>query len=1304
MSLSQDSHASRHSPPLHRFHAIHLLSALFLFVGHGEATLPGGRAGHGVEIIEQRHDRLRLSYSSAAAVDRWISTAGESATAPDGLLRLSHQTVVVGIPLHGEVQLEVVEVTSSGLFAAPVLDDQEWDLPLDGPVIQGEPGFLRDQRVVQISFAPKLAEGATEVELFSRVIVDVHFTGGGSSRTRQASHHSRRWENQLYKRSIINHEQAAGWRRSEPAAKTTLQEAAGRDHIRMTVRRPGIHRVTGQDLAAAGVPLSAVVPGAIRMFYAGGLTLGRSSTPSAGVERKEIPILVEDGDDGRFDQDDEVLFYGEPVERWDYNRSLGYFWRQNVYTKDNVFFLEWEGEGEGLRAERLSGALVEAKPRRSNRYRERLREEDEKEIFTQLEGIKSGYDWFWETFRGNARNYGHILWDVSPDEQVDVKLRFWGLNEGTHGFEARWNDSVIGMLNFTGKQAETLRVSSPTGAVEGLNQLGVFHQDNTPTRFDWYEIEYGRALHARGGELVFDWLGAADTNPSAVSLQGGNTAEFHLTGFDDGRPRIFDVKSVGELNEIVDFEYDSTSGSVTFQGFFSGVGKPPYYLVADEARWQRPLSFERKTPAGLKTPDNGAEYVIITHGDFRDAAERLAAWRAVDDRFGPPLSTKVVDVEDVYDDFSGGLLDPMAIRSFVTYAVGNWDPAPVFIVLMGDGTYDYKNNLGISHTNWIPPYQDGSSMYDEWYVRTDGIDRLPDLAIGRLPVRSASNADALVDKLIAYDRDPEIGLWQARMLLVADDKTNPATNNNESFFVFDAEHLAEFLVPKEFDLRKLYIGSYPLEGRTKPAARDDFVARFNEGALILTYIGHGNPATLAHEQMFVLTRDIDGINNGRRLPFVYTAASQVGVFDDPLRESMPEVFLSDPDGGVIGFISATRVGYHASNMVLAREFHEIMYTSEDTAVPVGLALTAAKRRISVSNFDRVNVQRYSLLGDPAQILHRPRLNVQIQAPDSLKAFQEVLVEGQVLDPSGNPVVDFDGQAIVQAFDSDVRSLVEGIPWEQPGAPIFRSFADVKDGAFEAVFRVPKDISYRESEGRISAYVMGDGVTTAHGSVRGIAFGGTQDDVEPDIEGPVVTLAFEGQSEFRDGDFIPNQPLLKAPIEDAGGVNITGETGHEIELRIDDELFKVTDFYTSLNGDYRTGVIEYEMPELEPGSHDISLKVWDNFNNSSRAQTTVQVAETDGSPLSSVIFHPNPMHDHGYFTYILTTPARTVRIKVFTLSGRLVDDIEGDGHPGYNQVAWEPPAALANGAYLYRLEVVAQQGLAFEATSVIQVTR
>ncbi len=383
-------------------------------------------------------------------------------------------------------------------------------------------------------------------------------------------------------------------------------------------------------------------------------------------------------------------------------------------------------------------------------------------------------------------------------------------------------------------------------------------------------------MRARDGAVSFDWLSATGLTSDEVS-SANSTAQFLLSGFEDGRPRIFEFKAPRTLKEIVDFEYDDATGSATFQGLYTGFGTPPQFLAMGDDGWKRPATVEAKSHARLKTSDNGAEYVMITHGDFRAAADRLAAWRAVDDRFGPPLMTHVADVEDIYDEFSGGLLDPMAIRSFVNFAVDNWDPAPVFILLMGDGTYDYKNNFGNTHTNWIPPYQDGASMYDEWYVRIEGGDDLPDLAIGRLPVGSTSEADAVVDKLISYDRDPEIGPWQARVLLVADDRVNPSSKEDEPFFVRDAERLAVESVPLDLDISKLYFGEFQLKGRSKPAAREAFVKRFNEGALILTYVGHGNPETIAHEQVFVLSRDIESIDNGRRLPLVYTSQSDRGV-------------------------------------------------------------------------------------------------------------------------------------------------------------------------------------------------------------------------------------------------------------------------------------------------------------------------------------------------------------------------------------------------------------------------------------------
>ena len=108
-----------------------------------------------------------------------------------------------------------------------------------------------------------------------------------------------------------------------------------------------------------------------------------------------------------------------------------------------------------------------------------------------------------------------------------------------------------------------------------------------------------------------------------------------------------------------------------------------------------------------------------------------------------------VDVQDIYDEFSGGMLDPAALRNFLGYAESNWQRPPMFVLLLGDGSYDYKNNSKTSTGNWIPPYQDGDSTYDEWYTYLLGDDELPDMAIGRIPAQSATEANNIVDKIIA---------------------------------------------------------------------------------------------------------------------------------------------------------------------------------------------------------------------------------------------------------------------------------------------------------------------------------------------------------------------------------------------------------------------------------------------------------------------------------------------------------------------------------------------------------------------------
>jgi hypothetical protein len=1218
-----------------------------------------------LRILDAGANHLRLEYT-ADQVD---------------LQRAMGRSFLIGIPEEATVRLEVLEQREVEVREPAPFEGRPESGSID-PVFLGNRGRLRDQYVVELVFSPVATTG-NETVFHDRMVVELDFDGPGISRRKRRE----RYSEAFYRGLVANHDQARDWRIPRRRRVSRALQAESGMRLKIAIEDEGIYLITGRDLEDAGVDLADFDPLTARLLYGGGRALPRPIEHEPNDQLAEQAILVDDGGDGSFDADDQMLFYAEPVARWEYlGNRRAYSYRRNLYTKRNIYWLEFAGDQAGLRYGIRDGSPAASDPQIVSSHRVREHVETEAKILIQTFSVRSGYEWYWEEFQGNARNFSTSVRDA-VDDPVDIRIRFYGWTSQDHPFSVRWNDEEIGKISFFGSQVDTSTFRAESGVREGVNQLGLVHESKNLTRLDWYELEYSRLLSAQRSELRFD------------GVVGSDIPEYQLSGFRDEVPRIFEFSD--GLTEIVNFEHDPFAGTVRFQDLPASA--PRNYLVAGEERWKKPISVELDRSANLRSAAHGAAYLVIAHNDFLEAAERLVAWRAQDERHGPALASMFVDVADIYDEFSGGLVDPAAIRNFLKFAAENWNPAPLYVVLFGDGSYDYKNNSGTSPGNWIPPYQDGESTYDEWYVRVAGSDRIPDMAIGRLTVQTPAEADLVVDKLIDYDNELEEGSWRSRVLLIADDLHNSDRPGEvESWFLWDAERMASGFLPAQLDLRKLYLAKFPLEGRLKPRARDEFIRRFNEGALIVTYLGHGNWQTLAHEQMFVTSRDLSDVANGGRLPFMFMAASQVGPFDDPVRSSMPEDLLKLPSGGVIGMISATRVGFHHSNMTLAYMFHDRMYRSERESVPVGLGLMEAKQLVQITETDRVNVQRYSLIGDPAMRLASPRYRVLLEAPDTLRALGAVPISGRIVDPQGNFTGDFNGEVLVNAFDSALASQLDGFTYVQLGSPLFRANLPVVNGRFETEFRVPKDITYRGVDGRVSAYASADGRPSAFGSIDGLVLAGTADDVDPDDEGPAIRIEFQGQSGFESGDGIPQEALLQASISDPSGINVTGETGHEIELVIDNQVFQVTESFAVDGGSYGEGSLEFQLPALEPGEHSIRLKAWDSFNNSGSVKVLVDVAEAGTEVLSEVLFVPNPMAQEGHFTYILTSRATLVDIKIFTLSGRLVDEVRGSTELGFNQVSWKPAQKIAGGTLVYHVHARTEEGSSFKRTAALQV--
>jgi hypothetical protein len=1232
-----------------------------------------------------------------------------------GMPQLPVFSALIGVPPEGDVSCSVEELITSRtagirLSVTPPSFSSITDVFLpEHAVAVGQPAFFRDLRLVEVTFSPVRYNAVRrEVETFDRAVVRVTFSGGerlGSSRT---VHDDR--ERFLYEGLVLNTDQAIGWLRPRPTDRmkpVAVTPLASGTWVKIVVKDDGIYQIKGVDLEQIGVSLSSIPSRTLRMLYGGGKELPRDLQARRRATMGQILIWVEDGGDGAFDREDGLVFYGEAVARWEFDQiSRTFVYRTNAYTKENVYWLTWGDGQEGLRMRIRDGGRLSVNPLSVTSARTRLHEELDQTVRT-VEGT-SWYDsWYWEVYyEAMSRLYSFLAPAPEKGHQVTVRVAIDGLTSGQHRLDVSLNARSIGVITFTGEGRMVFPFTVQSDLNDGLNRFGLRQLAKTAVALDWYEIEYVRQLTFNRGELRF-------TAPLLATI-----AEFVLGGLESQeRVDLFEVSDPFTVSRISNVSRDDGAKTIRFQDTLSVVA-PRQYIAVVPSRWKKPvrMAVVQKTD-DLRAAGRGADYVVISHPDFAEAARDLAAWRGMDDRFGPPMKTAAVFTDDIYDQFAWGLFDPTAIRDFIKYAVDHWEPPPLFVTLLGDGSYDYKNNSGLSPGNWVPPYEEGESTFDEWYVRVRGNDDLPDLAIGRLSVRTPAEARVVVGKVVNYDRTPEPGVWHNTVLIVGDDErqSKPVI---EPEFTMDAEELSLDYIPPVLNRVKVYLMEFEKEGQFKPAAEQKFIEQYNKGAVLLSYVGHGNPDVLAHEHVFQ-TRNVPRLENGMRLPFVFFAASAVGQFDKTSGESLPEALLKSPKGGAIGSIGGTRIGYHQSNMQLNRAFYGTrnrgnLFFSSTPHVPVGLALMRAKPAVPPGVYARGNTQRYSLFGDPATVLTLPEQRITLSEVRQLQALGEIRVTGQVMAQDGLPLDDFDGTAIVQVFDSAtpvVRNIVRStgdvalVSYLLPGVTIFRGLVPVQRGGFEVSFRVPKDISYGGRYGRISVFAWNDR-TTGAGAIDPIRVEGTDTTFVADETGPTIDIGFLGQT-FADGDFVDPSPVLVVTITDESGINIAGDVGHEIQLRLDDDPRKVvslTDRFTSTNG-YQSGTLTYRIEQLSEGEHTIEIRAWDNYNNSSYRTVRVRVAPQETFALSEVLCHPNPVSGMVTdFTYQLTQPATRVDIRIYTLAGRLVDRLTGEPHRGYNQVRWMLPDDLANGVYLYTISAKPENGETTEAIEKVVIMR
>jgi len=753
---------------------------------------------------------------------------------------------------------------------------------------------------------------------------------------------------------------------------------------RISVTVDGIYRLDYALLAAAGLPVDTLDPRTFRMFYMG----------------QEIAIQVNGEGDGRFDPGDEILFYARGVDSLFYEGLL----RTNKYTGTNIFWLTYGGPA-GRRMAQLDGSAGGATPP-PFLHKEHLERYTRYVYLNNYPDLPDADHWFDNKIVApNSRTYTFQAANLAPAAGLTGTLKFnlqGYINTPTpHHIRVSVNGNLVYEDNtswYSGMPL-TVQVDVPQAYFqEGTNNITFQLLLDAPTTYDeiyynWAEPSYYDTYVAEGDSLLFD-------SPAPGGWR------YTVSGFSTADAQVYDVTEMLDVRQVINTAIAGTGPfALSFGDPTTGTHR---YLVATPTTYKTPAGIQLVTRlASAYTPiepistTNRADYIIITHGDFYTEAMRLAAYRS--QRYAVAL----LDVQDIYDRFNGGMMSAEAIRDFLAYAYHYWrSPAPRFAVLIGDGTSDMRNYLRTTPPTYIPPFLANvdpdlkETAADNLFVTFVGDDPVPDMALGRMSVNTTAEAAAMIDKVIAYETQCQCGqggdAWNKNTLFISDNLVHGGGN-----FYFYSDEIADGYADPPTNSIKLLPATYTVTKAYLDLTcfgRDDCRYMITQtlnvtGALLVNYVGHAGKDYWSFDAIFS-QEVLPSLTMSACLPVYLPMTCYEGSFHDPRRgfAALAEAYTRLPLYGAVASLSPTGSGLVSGHDVLERGlFLALFHQGYQT---LGEAVVQAKRYLyDTTTSDRDLLNTFMIFGDPA-----------------LRLKTESVCEV----PTGLSVARFEGQALAGA--------------------------------------------------------------------------------------------------------------------------------------------------------------------------------------------------------------------------------------------------------------------------------------------------
>ncbi len=1116
---------------------------------------------------------------------------------------------------------------------------------------------------------------------------------------------------------------------------SVLQSGSG-TWYKISVKNDGIYKIDKAFLESCGIGVAGLNPQQINIYGNGDGKLPELNSLPRTDDLAKNAILVIGESDGTFDDADYILFYGWGPNRWYANGTAEFDQDRNIYSEYSYYYININSGESPLRIQPISNSPSSVTNTITNYSFYDIYEND------LISLVKGGQRWYGELFDTELeRTFSFSVPNIISSQPAFFKTAIATNSASSVGTSQVYsvNGTVLSTSILPSVSADyvqstkSMSLTNPTATLPFKIAI-TRNSPNTMVYLDRILLNARRSLVFTGNQFNF-----RDLN----SVGSGNVSQFQVSSFPTNGA-IWDITNRhipklinGNLSSGV---YEFVQETDTLRSFVATDGT--IFFIPEIVG-----SVESQNLHGLAQ----ADYLIVTHKSFLTYANRLA-----DLHRNEGMLVNVVTTEQVYNEYSSGMLDPTAIRMFAKMFFDrgtlNATTLPKYLLLFGDGTYDPKNRVA-NNNNYIPTYQMLNSenhiaalVTDDYYgilgdAESISATDMLDIGVGRLLISDIQIAKQQVDKIEHYIKNGSnlfteaatngtcsstginstFGDWRLNYIQIADDE------EGGYFLSQDTEPQSVYVAANhpEMNCDKLYSDAFTqvstAGGQRYPDVFDAITNRTERGALVMNYVGHGGEVGVAEERIITVPQ-IQSWNNIDKLNLFVSATCEYTKYDDPSRVSAGEWASLNPYGASIALMTTTRSVFFGVNTITGKRFYENVFTRDANMEP--LAFGEILRLTKNASGSSDNKRSFTLIGDPALKIALPRLQIFTDSIngisptveiDTIRALSKMTIKGHLEDNFGNVLTSFNGVLAPSIFDKIKTQYTLGQDTDSPIIPfdiqrniVYKGKASVTNGYFEFSFVVPKDINFNYGPGKIS-YYADNKITDASGQDTRFVIGGIDPNGINDVTGPEIDL-YLNEETFVSGGITDETPLLIAKIFDENGINTVGNgIGHDLTAIVDKNTSNpiiLNEYYTSDLDTYQSGTVNYAMPTLEKGLHTLTLKVWDVNNNSSESTIEFLVQEKENIALDHVLNYPNPFttHTEFYFEHNQACAEIEAQIQIFTVSGKLVKTINQLVHTeGFRSagIPWDGrddfDDQLAKGVYIYSLSVKSPDGKIAEKT-------